>query len=328
MIITLTGADFSANNINSSVKRYKVTFTCKDSSGSTLSSSSNTRYYTEGSSVTFSASNVPSISGYTFQSASPASIANISADTTVTLTYAASGGGSSSGGGETEEIPTTVSFAEDSWDTIKAAIKAGKHSYSIGDTKTINLTNSTSATIRICDLTNGRYQYADGGESTNAVFEFVDCVGQKMYLNNDSTGGRTNVGGYVKTLVPDYLTNTILPLLPSDLQTVLTEVQIPYCTGNAGTEVLKTNAKLFLASGYEITGDSTNNAGENEGTQFQLHASNSSYRIKNYNGSATYWWTRTPNSVGTMDYYAINPSGALQSLGSLGNQGCVPFFAL
>lgn len=96
MIITLTGADFSANNINSSVKRYKVTFTCKDSNGSILSPASNTRYYTEGSSVTFSASNVPSISGYTFQSASPASIANISADTTVTLTYAASGGGSDS----------------------------------------------------------------------------------------------------------------------------------------------------------------------------------------------------------------------------------------
>lgn len=328
MIITLTGADFSANNINSSIKRYKVTFTCKDSDGGTLSPTSNTRYYTEGSNITFGASNVPSISGYTFQSAVPASITSISADTTVTLTYVLSSGNGSTDSGDNEDGVTTVSFAEDSWDTIKAAVKAGTHSYAIGDTKTINLTNSTSATIRICDLTEGRYEYVDGSGSTNAVFEFVDCVGQKMYINNDSTGGRTNVGGYVKTLAPDYLTNTILPLLPSDLKNVLAEVQIPYCTGNGGTEMSTTTAKLFLASGYEITGDSTNNAGEKEGAQFQLHASNSSYRIKNYNSSATYWWTRTPNSVGTMDYYAINPSGELQSLGSLGNQGCVPFFAL
>ena len=89
MIITLTGADFSGNNINNAMgTRYTITFTCKDESGGALSPySGNTSKLKEGNSITFNASNTPLVSGYEFVSASPASITNISADTSVTVTY-------------------------------------------------------------------------------------------------------------------------------------------------------------------------------------------------------------------------------------------------
>ena len=89
MIITLTGADFSGNNINNAMgTRYTITFTCKDESGGALSPySGNTSKLKEGNSITFSASNTPLVSGYEFVSASPASITNISKNASVTVTY-------------------------------------------------------------------------------------------------------------------------------------------------------------------------------------------------------------------------------------------------
>lgn len=339
MIITLKGADFSANNIGtlSSWTVSRVLGTGATYSGATsvdkgaaLSATITISdgYALSSAGVTVTMGGVTQSSAYSISGSTiTISIASVTGNVVIKVpTKNTSSDSGTDGSGDSGVVG--VAFATDDWDTIKSAIQSGNHPYAIGDTKTITLSNSTTATIRICDLTSGRYQLADNSGSTKAVFEFVDCVGAKMYINNDSTGGRTNVGGYVNTLAPNYLTDTILPMLPSELQNALVNVTIPYCTGNGGTEMSTTTAKLFLASAYEITGDSTNNAGSADGEQFQLQATSSDYRIKHYNGSATYWWTRTPNCVGATDYYGINPTGALQSLGSLGNQGCVPFFAL
>lgn len=226
----------------------------------------------------------------------------------------------------TPDVPAAVALSTDSWDVIAAAIQSGSHPYKIGDTKTINV-GGTDYTLRICDLTTGRYQYADSSRKTNAVFEFVEPYGSsKQYINSTD---RTNVGGYAATLTPTFMKDTVLPSLPLELQQVLPDILLPYNIGNAQTTIQTLQCKLFLASAYELTGDATNNTGAQEGDpQYQLPASDSKVNIKLFKGNATYWWTRSPNNVGGMDYLAINPSGALQSLGSLGNQCIVPYFAI
>lgn len=224
------------------------------------------------------------------------------------------------------DTPAAVALSTDSWEVIAAAIQSGNHPYKIGDTKTVTV-NDTDYTLRLCDLTAGRYQYANNSRKTNAVFEFVEPYGSsKQYINSTE---RTNVGGYAATLTPAFMKDTVLPSLPSELQQVIPDILLPYNIGNAETTIQTLSCKLFLASAYELTGDATNNTGEKEGgSQYQLPASESSTNIKQFKGSATYWWTRTPNNAGAMDYFAINPSGALQSLGSLGNQCIVPYFAI
>lgn len=229
------------------------------------------------------------------------------------------------GGDESPDTPSAVALETDSWATIAAAIKSGEHPYKIGDTKTITAAG-TDHVVRLCDLTTGRYQYTDGSRKTNAVFEFVAPYGTKQYINSTE---RTNVGGYAATLTPAYMADTVLPSLPAELQAVIPNVELPYNIGNKETTTKTLPCKLFLASAYELTGDATNNTGAAEGSpQYQLQASDNSKNIKLFNGNATYWWTRSPNSAGALDYLAINPNGALQSLGSLGNQCIVPFFAI
>lgn len=243
--------------------------------------------------------------------------------------------GGTTGGGDTPDdnnpdddkpdVPSAVALATDSWETIAAAIKSGTHPYAVRDTKIVSV-GGTDYTLRLCDLSTSRYEYTDGSGKTNAVFEFVEPYGQKQYINS---ADRTNVGGYAATLTPEYLSGTVFPALPPDLQAVIPSIKIPYCIGGQSTTIQTLDCKLFLASAYELTGDSTNNTGAAEGSpQYQLRVSESDTNIKYFNGNATYWWTRTPNNAGSMDYYAINTTGVLQSLGSLGNQCIVPFFAI
>lgn len=224
------------------------------------------------------------------------------------------------------DTPAAVALSTDSWDVIAAAIQSGDHPYKIGDTKTITA-GGTDYTLRLCDLTAGRYQYADNSRKTNAVFEFVEPYGSsKQYINSTE---RTNVGGYAATLTPAFMKDTVLPSLPAELQQVIPDILLPYNIGGTDTTIQTLSCKLYLASAYELTGDNTNNTGTAEGSpQYQLPASDSSKNIKLFKGNATYWWTRSPNNSGAMDYIAINPSGALQSLGSLGNQCVVPYFAI
>lgn len=224
------------------------------------------------------------------------------------------------------DTPAPVALSTDSWDVIAAAIQSGDHPYKIGDTKTITA-GGTDYTLRLCDLTAGRYQYADNSRKTNAVFEFVEPYGSsKQYINSTE---RTNVGGYAATLTPAFMKDTVLPSLPAELQQVIPDILLPYNIGGTDTTIQTLSCKLYLASAYELTGDNTNNTGTAEGSpQYQLPASDSSKNIKLFKGNATYWWTRSPNNSGAMDYIAINPSGALQSLGSLGNQCVVPYFAI
>ena len=157
------------------------------------------------------------------------------------------------------DASAAVAFATDDWATIAAAIKSGSHPYALGDTKSISV-GGVEYTLRICDLTSGRYSYADGTAQTNAVIEFVDCYstgssgGGKWYIN---TSERTNVGGYAATTTPEYLAGTLLSALPPALQLVIPTILLPYNIGGGSTEIQYLNCKLFLVSAYEYTGDTT-----------------------------------------------------------------------
>lgn len=151
MIITLSGADFSGDGNNINGVRYTITFVCKDESGATLTStSSNKKLYSEGANITFTSSNAPIVNGYTFKSASPASISNLNANTTVTVTYSVS----SSGGGD----PVTPTSLDD--------IAYEEMSY-----REIFITNNRAPDINNNSMTNsfGNVEYTDSTGTTLIV---------------------------------------------------------------------------------------------------------------------------------------------------------------
>ena len=123
--------------------------------------------------------------------------------------------------GELIYPPTPKSFAEDSWETIVANVKAGNLSaYNVGDTKKIKLTSKDDSsgnadgitsgeyTIRIANKTNTGYvctkeyyEYEDGTKETYSktacgfVIEFEDIIAKHhMNISGEYKGMQYNSG--------------------------------------------------------------------------------------------------------------------------------------
>ena len=96
--------------------------------------------------------------------------------------------------------------------------------------------------------------------------------------------------------------------LPSDLRSAIKTVQKKSGTGggsSSGTQ--NTNDDLFLLSEIEIFGSTTYSVA-GEGTQYEYYAAGNS-TIKKVNGSADYWWERSPYSGNTNGFCRVYSSG-------------------
>ena len=117
----------------------------------------------------------------------------------------------------------------------------------------------------------------------------------------------SNVNKYESSDIHTYLNNTFLKLLDSNIQEAVKQVKIPYRQngGSGGTDRNGANGlstKIFLLSGYEV-GWTTSDY-----SYFPVDGAKLSYfesgtgtsannkRIANLNGSAAYWWLRSPGA--------------------------------
>ncbi|MBR0412601.1 MAG: hypothetical protein IJI47_03435 [Eubacterium sp.] len=205
----------------------------------------------------------------------------------------------------TTPVPTPTSFADDDWATIKYAVDNNLASavYSVGDTKTITLSDNTTHTLRIANMTGNLYEYADNaGSYTGFVVEFVDCV-------------RTGAFGSIKQ---DYDMTSIEALIPNDIMSIISSVNVPRESGtssSSNTLVFENNRKLFLPSGKELTtyNSRLRTVERNNVTTWTYYQNNDtdSARIKMYEGSATTYWTRSPHINSSNSMIAIISDGSL-----------------
>lgn len=96
------------------------------------------------------------------------------------------------------------------------------------------------------------------------------------------------------------------------------QVKIPYVNGTGGSPVASgangLSCKIFLLSGYEV-GFSTNNSYfPHDGAKLSYFSSGTdsaanNKRIAKYNGSATRWWLRSPDTLNTFDVWHVYPNG-------------------
>ena len=227
-------------------------------------------------------------------------------------------------------IPISPTFADNSWVIIASACRSGVAAdyWSVGDTKTITLTDGNDYTIRICDMTPGRYEYTNNSEQkTNVVFEFVECLSTSYSMNDSST----NVGGWAESKMKSTHMQNIFNMLPSDLQGVIEEIQIASSVGNKSAEISTSANKLFLPSEYEIFGSGTYSTGESEGTpQYELYSLNNTntFRIKKQNGTAKIWWLRSPGTSSTYSFCYVNAYGSADYSGAGSNYGVSPCFSI
>ena len=235
-----------------------------------------------------------------------------------------------------KEIPDSVSFSTDSWDSIQRAVKTGKTSkYNVGDTKEINLTNFGKHKIRIANMS----ECTNGETSETAcgfVIEFADIITKQQFNSTN-----TNVGGWRGSELRAYINETLYNSLPIDLQNVIVIANVISSHGSTSGETnFETQDKLYLLSSHEVYDGGTNNeisardTAYNNTKQLDYYknqkVTTSSYTgaIKKYNGSDDYWWLRSSRSSSPGDFHSVYLDGNWGTISADFSAGISPAFRI
>lgn len=136
----------------------------------------------------------------------------------------------------------------------------------------------------------------------------------------------SNTNDYANSTIHSYLNSTFLNLFESNIKNAIKQVKLPYRKGS-GTSTTVTSgsnglsAKIFLLSATETSFNFSSYMPSGEGAElayFKGCADNSSdsKRVAYLNGSAAYWWLRSPGCNGF--YVALYGD----SDGDWGGDGC------
>lgn len=135
------------------------------------------------------------------------------------------------------------------------------------------------------------------------TFQLVDCLKTTYSMN----GSNTNVNGWRGSTMRTSTMATLLNQLSSDLKSVLKFVNKVTSVGNSSSGLETTSDKLFLLSEIEVFG-ATQYSYAGEGKQYEYYTAGNS-TIKKVNGSAYYWWERSPYSGNTNYFCSVNNNG-------------------
>ena len=242
--------------------------------------------------------------------------------------------GSGSSGGSVE----TVSFAEDSWDTIVSAVQAGStENYHVGDTKEVDMGTFGTHTIRVAN-TSTPAECSTAGFSQTAcgfVLEFADSITTRKM---NSSG--TNVGGWPASEMRTYVNSDIYNALPSELKNGIIDTTVVSGHGSSDSANFTSTDKLYLLSTKEVWGkEGTSNVvtadtAEAETRQLDYYkaqgvtTSNYSGAKKQYNGSNIGWWLRAAYSSNGTGFYNVYTSGAWSYINAYGSSGVAPAFRI
>ena len=243
-------------------------------------------------------------------------------------------------GNQTSNQP--VSFATDSWATIKNAIHNNNTSaYHVGDRKQITLigTGDLARTLYVRVANNSNYDCSlDSKTACGFVVEFEDIITTHIMNSTD-----TNVGGWPATEMRSWLNSTVLAALPTDLQSVIATTTVVSGHGStSGESNFTSQDKLYLLSSREIYGTSfefdtlTTQTrqldyyynGGNGLTSGNSGSSHLDMAIKRYNGTANTWWLRSTDGSWTAGFIFVSATGYWDNYSGNVNYGVSPAFRI
>ncbi len=226
------------------------------------------------------------------------------------------------------EIPNPVSFTTDSWETIQKAVQTGNSGvYNVGDTKEVDLGSFGTHTIRIANKSECTTEASE--TACGFVIEFADCISETI-MNSTNT----NVGSWKVSTMRTYLNNTIYSSLPSDLQNVIVSTKVITGHGSAETTNSETQDKLYLLSAKEVWGTAQDDTVNIETRQLDYYknqgvtATSYAAAIKKYNGSAIFWFLRSPYSGNDSAFIRVGSLGNWSGSGAGGSNYVSPAFRI
>ena len=148
-----------------------------------------------------------------------------------------------------------------------------------------------------------------------------------------------NINKYETSDIHSYLNGPFIGLFDSGIQKLIKQVKIPYRKngGKGGTDQSGANGlscKVFLLSGYEI-GCTTSDfpffpVNGTKLSYFEAGTGSSAMnkRIAKLNGSAAYWWLRSPLTRNTSGVWRVDTGGDCDSGSASGSYGIRPALVL
>lgn len=140
---------------------------------------------------------------------------------------------------------------------------------------------------------------------------------------------------YANSSIHSWLNNAssgFLSLLDADVRAVIPTVKIPYRPGSGTSSNVSSGAnglacKAFLLSMLEV-GLSPRYSPSEGATLTYFASGGNARRIANYNGSPSGWWTRSPDTSGSVDACSVGADGTADDNGVHGTVGCRPALPL
>lgn len=225
------------------------------------------------------------------------------------------------------------SFADYTWSEIDAVCEAGLAStlFAVGDEKDIEL--STGEVITMLILGFNHDDLSDGSGKAGMSIGMKNLLATKYGMNATPT----NEGGWDESEMRTSTMATLLSQLPSDLQSVIKQVNKKATAGGTSQSITTSVDKLFLFAMSEIfSATSIENSAtftiadyadayNAEGTQYEYYRNligdnnggttanaNLIKKLSNGSGSAHVWWLRSP---------LVNNSYFFRRIGSKGDIG-------
>ena len=234
------------------------------------------------------------------------------------------------------ELPSSVSFAEDSWETIVKRVQAGEiGTYNVGDTKEVNLgTTYGTHTLRIANTSTPSECSTEGFSQTACgfVLEFADII--TTHNMNDTV---TNVGGWPASSMYTFINNDIYNAIPDEIKNAIIDTTVVSGHGSTSGETNFTSTdKLYLlapkeiytnfSSSYDTSKDLTRTL--DYYTAQGVTESNRSGAIKKNGTSDSEWWLRAAFSSDNDLFYIVNTDGYYDPSIAANTRGVVPAFRL
>ena len=192
-------------------------------------------------------------------------------------------------------------FADNTWEQIITACQRGTvpETWAVGNHKTMMI-NGISYQIDI--IGKNHDTYASGGKAP-LTFQLHDCYADTHGMNSSNT----NSGGWTSCAMRSRHLPAILALMPTEIQSGIREVNKLTSAGSRSATINTTADKLFLLSENEIFG-SISYSKSGEGTQYDYYKAGNS-KVKKLNGSASYWWERSPDGSYSTRFCMVYSNG-------------------
>lgn len=205
-------------------------------------------------------------------------------------------------------------FADNNWASIIKACHSGNvpSTWVVGNSKLMSI---GGVDYQIDIIGKNHDDYSGGLGKAPLTFQLHDCYNVIKSINSSNT----NIGGWTSCAMRQTHLPAILDLMPAAVQSGIREVNKLTSRGNQLSVIDTTADKLFLLSEIEIFGKTTWSY-SGEGMQYDYYKVGNS-KVKKVNGSANYWWERSPLFDNTISFCRVNDYGDANGNGAKYSHG-------